>query len=348
MKKKSLSAKKTIHKKIIDFLKDPKIKKIYTDFSSIIKKKYNISSFSVAVSGGPDSLALSFISKCFSELENRKVFYNHVNHNLRPESSLEASKIKKLLKKLDINCKILNWKGKKPKNNIQAKARKKRYELIIKENLKNKIKYIFTAHHQEDNYENFILRLMRGSGLKGLTSFNQIESEFQPGTIVLRPFMSLKKKDLIYISSKVFKYYVKDPTNYDQYYKRSRVRKIILNFKKEGFDFKKFDLTLNNLSSSNSTINFYVNKNIKENSKLSNDHKQYILSKKFFDKPDEIVFRSFSDILRKFSKKYYPKRGKSVTSIINKLSSTKVKKLTLSGCIIEKLNNSVIIYKENH
>ena len=105
---------------------------------------------------------------------------------------------------------------------------------------------------------------------------------------------------------------------------------------------------MNNLSSSNSTINFYVNKNIKENSKLSNDHKYYILTKSFFNEPDEIVFRSFSDILRKFSKKYYPKRGKSVTSIIKKLSSAEVKKLTLSGCIIEKLNNSVIIYKENH
>ena len=88
MKKKSLSAKKTIHKKLLINLKDPLIGKIYKDFNNFIKFNLNKPSFSVAVSGGTDSLALAYFSKCYSISNNIKVKYYHVNHKLRKESSL--------------------------------------------------------------------------------------------------------------------------------------------------------------------------------------------------------------------------------------------------------------------
>ena len=61
---------------------------------------------------------------------NIKINFYHVNHNLRKESGFESKKLKSLLKKFDINCKILEWKGKKPSVNIQSAARTKRYSLI--------------------------------------------------------------------------------------------------------------------------------------------------------------------------------------------------------------------------
>ena len=171
MKKKSLSAKKKIHNKLLTYLKNPLINKIYKEFENFIKFNLNKSTFSVAVSGGSDSLALAYFSKCYSIFNNIKVNYYHVDHKLRKESSEEAKKLKFLLKKFDINCKVLKWIGKKPKSNIQSIARKKRYNLIYKECIKDKINFIFIAHHIDDLYENFIIRLLRGSGLKGLRFF---------------------------------------------------------------------------------------------------------------------------------------------------------------------------------
>ena len=71
-----------------------------------------------------------------------------------------------------------------------------------------------------------------------------------------------------------------------------------------------------------------------------------ILKKLFFSHSDEVVFRSFTEVLRIIGEKYYPVRGKKIDKI---LQSVKVKssfKLTLSGCVIKKVNDTIIVSKE--
>ena len=70
------------------------------------------------------------------------------------------------------------------------------------------------------------------------------------------------------------------------------------------------------------------------------------LNQNFFDKPHEIIFRSLSNVLKKIGKKYYSPRGRSIDQVIQKIKLNNFKKVTLSGCIIEKLNKSLIIYQE--
>ena len=248
--------------------------------------------------------------------------------------------------KFDINCKILTWRGKKPKSNIQSHARNKRYSLIFKQCIKNKIKTILTAHHEDDVYENFLLRILRGSGLDGFVSFNSIQNNSIKEFTIARPLIDVNKNELIYISKKIFNFFVEDPSNKNDLFKRVRLRKFIGELKKEGLDFKKLKLTIDNLSDSNRTINYYVEQNIYKNSKFIKNKCAYILNRSFFRNPNEIVFRSFLRILREIGKKYYPARGKSILKLMRALSDNNFKKTTLSGCIIEKLSNSVIIYKE--
>ena len=137
MNLKNLSAQNKIRKKTLSQLNQKKISKIYNEFSSSLKNKGNLA---VAVSGGPDSLALAYLAKCYSLKNNIKVKYFIVNHKLRKESSLEAKEVKKVLSKFDIKSTILNWNGKKPSKNIQATARDKRYSLLANECKKNNIK----------------------------------------------------------------------------------------------------------------------------------------------------------------------------------------------------------------
>ena len=70
MKKKSLNAKKIIHKKLLTYLKDPLISKIYKNFNSFLFVNNNFKKLSVAVSGGADSLALVYLAKCYSVLND--------------------------------------------------------------------------------------------------------------------------------------------------------------------------------------------------------------------------------------------------------------------------------------
>ena len=163
---------------------------------------------------------------------------------------------------------------------------------------------------------------------------------------LLRPLINISKNDLIYTSKKIFKVYVNDPSNKKEIYKRTRIRNLIDSFEKEGLDKNKFLLTINNLQISNSSIKFYVEKNLIENTFFSTNHRQLILNSNFFKQSEEVIFRSFSMVLNLVNRKYYPARGKKLKYVIDRISKKDEVKLTLGGCVIQKINQTVFIIKE--
>ena len=344
MNQKNLSVQNKKHKIILNQLNKKKISKIYNEFSSSLKVKGDLA---VAVSGGPDSLALAYLTKCYSLKNKLKVKYYIVNHKLRKESSEEAKNVKKILKKIDIQCKILNWNGKKPSKNIQAVAREKRYSLLTNECKKSKIKYLLLGHHLNDLFENFLIRIVRGSGLNGLISFSKNTKYRDQDLNIIRPLLNLEKKDLLYISNKVFSFFVKDPSNTNEDYKRTRIRNLLYLLQKEGLDIKKLKLTINNLKDSDKSIKFYVDRNLKKNVVFLKRKNTYILSNNFFDQSHEIIFRSLTGLIQKIGKKYYPVRGKSINELIKKIDKKSFTKVTLGNCYVERVNETVLISQEN-
>jgi len=339
-----MSVQNKKHKKILSQLNQKKISKIYNEFSSSLKVKENLA---VAVSGGPDSLALAYLTKCYSLKNKIKVKYYIVNHKLRKESSLEAEWVKKVLRKIDIQCVILNWNGKKPSKNIQALARDKRYSLLANECKKNDIEHLLVGHHLNDLYENFLIRLVRGSGLNGLISFSKNTKYRDQNLNIIRPLLNLEKKDLLYISNEVFNFFVNDPSNINEDYKRTRIRNLLQSLKKEGLNIKKLKLTINNLKDSDKSIKFYVNRNLKKNTVFLKKKNIYILSCNFFDQSHEIIFRSLTNLIQKLGKKHYPVRGKSINELIERINKKSLTRLTLGNCFIERVNETILISLES-
>jgi len=339
MKKKSLNAKKIILK----HLNNNQISKIYKKFEKSLDSNEK---YAVALSGGPDSLALAFLAKCYALKHGTNIKYLIVDHRLRKESSIEAEHVSLMLKKYSINCKILKWKGKKPKSNIQSIARNIRYSLLTNECKISKIRKLLVGHHMDDLHENFFIRLVRGSGLKGLISMDKT-SELKINNIeIVRPLIDIEKKHLQSLSLKVYKKYIEDPSNQNKDFKRIRIRELLRDLETEGLDKKKLQLTINNLKDTYKSVIFYTNKNIKENCVHSLKDNKYILSSKFFEQSDEIIFRSILDLLKKVSSKYYPPRGKSVKELILAIDLNNQLKTTLGGCLIEKVNRTIIISPE--
>ena len=341
MSLKNLSAKNKIPKLLINKLNNKRIRKIYQNFENSLNINED---FAVAVSGGPDSLALAFLAKIYSIKKRLSLKILIVDHKLRPESTKEANITKQLLKKISINADILNWKGKKPSKNVQSIARKKRYELLFRNCDKYQIKYILLGHHQDDLLENFFIRILRGSGLKGLISLDKKNKIGDKN--LLRPLLDEKKKNLIFISKNVFNFYIEDPTNKDEKYKRIMIRSLIKKLQDDGLDKKKFLKTINNLKFSNKVIEYYVDENLKKNTFLSNNNSRLVLNSIFFLQPYEVIFRSLSESIKMIGKKYYSARGKKIDKIINHLKKSVSYRSTLGGCIIEKVNETVIISRE--
>ena len=341
MNHKNLSAKNKIPKILKEKLNNKKVDLLYKKFEKSINLNEN---FIAAISGGPDSLALAFLSKIYSIKKKLISRFIIVDHKLRPESTKEAMLVKKVLKKFHINAEILTWIGKKPSNNVQSIARNNRYKLLLEKCKKNRIKNILIGHHQDDVFENFFIRILRGSGLKGLVSLDKKTQIF--GINLMRPLLNFKKDNLTFLSNYVFNFYVDDPSNKDVKYKRIRVRKLIDELNKDGLDKKKFHQTITNLKHSNETIKFYVKQNLIKNTHYSTQKKQLLINKDFFSQPYEVVFRSFTDSLNLINGKYYSVRGKKIDKIITEIQNDAFSKGTLGGCIIEKVKQTLIISKE--
>ena len=186
--------------------------------------------------------------------------------------------------------------------------------------------------------------MTRGSGLKGLISLdkkNKIGEKY-----ILRPLIDQQKENLKFISKEVFNFYIKDPSNDDEKFQRIKIRKLINFLEKNGLDQKKFLMTIRNLKSSNSVIDFYVSENLNKNTFFYNDDNKMILNRGFFLQPYEIIFRGLSEILKFVSKRYYFVRGKKLDKMISHIQNNSLFRATLGGCIVEKVNQSIIISKE--
>ena len=71
-----------------------------------------------------------------------------------------------------------------------------------------------------------------------------------------------------------------------------------------------------------------------------------VLNEEFFNFPQEVLFRSFSQILQLVGKKYFPSRGKKIVNILENLEKNITFKTTLGNCVIKKINRTVIVHKE--
>ena len=345
MRRKNLIATRKANKNELLF-KDPKILNFYTKFKSIVFKVIKRKNFALAVSGGADSLCLAYFAKIYSFEFNNKAHVLIVDHKLRKESSYEALKVKQILSKKNIYSRILKWKGEIPKKNIQKNARDMRYALLSNYCIKNKVKYLITAHHGDDQIENFFIRLLRGSGLSGLSSMSE-KVKYNKNLKIIRPFLKFEKKDLKYVTLNYFKTYIKDPSNKNEKFLRVRIRRYRKNMEKEGLDAKKIIKTVDNLFSADQALNFYKNKALYKHASFVSKNKCLINKKIFSEEAQEIIFKFFYDILPLVSGTYYPPRSKKVINLIDRIKKNKFSKSTLGGCIVEEKDNFILITKES-
>jgi tRNA(Ile)-lysidine synthase len=196
-----MTADKKIEKKVLDHL----------------KQTVTPHSLAVAISGGVDSMVLA------EALIRLSIPFTALNFNHRwrePKSSQEAQWIKKWTQKR--NIKIYQAKAKKSGVTSENTARQERWDFILKQTKKLKIKNIAIAHHADDLVETFFLQLLRGSSSKGISSLSADRkiNHLQ----VHRPLLPFSKKEILSLA-KLWKVdWKEDATNQSKDFFRNRVR----------------------------------------------------------------------------------------------------------------------------
>jgi tRNA(Ile)-lysidine synthase len=327
-----------------NFLQDKIILETYFQFEKVAKKYVGSKKFVACISGGPDSLALAVCSKIYSEKHHTKVYYLIVDHNIRKNSAKEAKSVQANLLKICVEAKILTI-TKKISTSIQKNARDHRYKLMSNFCKKNKISSMMTAHHLDDQIENFYIRLSRGSGLYGLSSM-KITDKNKDKINIVRPFLSNSKEVLVKIAKKIFKTFVKDPSNINDRFLRSRIRKLKYNLSKEGLDQNRILKTIHNLGIAKDAIDFYVKQSEKRYIQNYKSKSQIDL-KLFQEQPLEVIYRVMAALIKKKSKKDYPPRAKGIEHAIQSIQKKNFKKTTLGGFVFSLDEKKIIMSKEN-
>ncbi len=183
----------------------------------------------VAVSYGPDSMALlDIIGKSYP---NNKIVCAHVHHNHRKESDDESKKLKEFCEKRNFIFEFMKIKSYKNNKFTEEEARYKRYEFF--ETLINKYnsKFLFTAHHGDDLIETILMRITRGSTLRGYCGITLISN--RENYNLIRPLLFVTKDDLLKYCKENGIDYAVDKSNDDDKYTRNRFRKYILPYFKQ-------------------------------------------------------------------------------------------------------------------
>lgn len=179
----------------------------------------------LALSGGPDSVAALALLSTWAKTPHRpKLFAATFDHALRATSRAEAEQCATLCKELGVPHTILTWIGEKPSTRIQEEARDARYAALLAHAKATGADHLITAHHADDQMETILFRIMRGSSIGGLAGMRaSIERQ---GIIHARPFLSLRKSDLVAFCVTHGLKYISDPSNEDPRFARTQMRKL--------------------------------------------------------------------------------------------------------------------------
>jgi tRNA(Ile)-lysidine synthase len=212
----------------------------------------------LAVSGGPDSIALMWLAARWRRALRRgpRLIAATVDHGLRREAAREARDVKRLAGELDLPHRTLRWRGAKPKTGVPAAARAARYRLLAEVARASGATHILTAHTRDDQAETLLMRMLRGSGIAGLAAMaRQSERE---GVWLARPLLDVPKSQLVATLNKAKIAFADDPTNRDTNYTRPRLRALMPKLAEEGGDVRNLARLAGRLARANAALEVLV------------------------------------------------------------------------------------------
>ena len=246
------------------------------------------SKFILAISGGIDSVALSSLILKIKDKTSINLSLFHMNYNMHSKSDEMEKLCAKIAysNNLQIFIKKINSKSLFKNSNVEAKAREIRYRELSDICYKNKINYILTAHHQDDQIETIYMHkeIHKSSWISqiGIRKKRNLFKDKGFSIDIIRPMLSIAKEEIInYANKNKLKFY-NDPTNKDVRFLRNKIRFEI----KEKIKDKKFR---------NSFLNI-ANKNQNRINKISSDIDAKVSKIKYFSFSDNFVVLNRKEI----------------------------------------------------
>ncbi len=273
------------------------------EFDSAITRLDPGSRLAVAVSGGPDSLALLLLTAEWAKGAGRDIAVLTVDHQLRPEAADEARFVGTIAGRLGVPHHTLVWDGDKSVPGISAAAREARYSLLLDWCRAHDHGDLLVGHHLDDQAETFLMRLARGSGVDGLAAMVPVRE--RGGVRILRPLLDFPRTRLARTVQEAGIEPVDDPSNRDEHYERVRVRGL---FGQLGIEASDLAATARRMARARAALERQTREFLDHYSTLRPEGVAFLDVPALARIPEEIGLRALSTLVRTVSGARYPGR----------------------------------------
>jgi tRNA(Ile)-lysidine synthase len=270
----------------------------------------------LAVSGGPDSLAMLLLA---AAARPGGIEAATVDHGLRAESRAEAEMVAGLCERLDVPHSTLavDW-DLPPATAIQEQARQVRYGALAAWLRERALPALLTAHHLDDQAETMLMRLNRGSGARGLAGMRRKSPlPGDPGQLLLRPLLGWRRRELEKICSDAAVSPAMDPSNDDERHERVRIRKALANA--DWLDVKAVAQSAEHLAKADEALEWTVSREWSEKVDVGADEILYRASAAPVEIIRRIVARAISELATEGTPDHL--RGRELDRLIRELES---------------------------
>jgi len=299
----------------------------------------------LAVSGGPDSMAMAWLAKGWAEKKNFALKAFIVDHGLRMASAAEAKETLNRLSRLGIDAEILRWDHTPIVSKIHATARKARYRLLAEACKKSGISDLLLAHNREDQAETILMRFAKGSGVGGLAGIRS-EGSFDDIRI-LRPLLDFSKERLRATCRSARVSFITDPSNSAEKYARGRLRIIMPLLADEGFTIDRLIDLGSRASEASAALDHYTSLLLRVGGRLDDFGVVKFDLEQLRSSPRAVAARAVAHSLQVVHAEEYPPEQASLDRLLDLLlADDEMQPRTLQGCLIHKTSDHAVFMRE--
>lgn len=301
----------------------------------------------LAVSGGPDSLALL---DCVDRWRRRReaapaVHVFTVDHGLRQSSGAEAAQVAAIAAARGLPHRALRWEGEKPSSGIEEAARAARYGLLVAAARDLGADCIVTAHHRDDQAETFLMRLGRSSSLTGLAGMRAARP-LADGIALLRPLLEMPKARLVATTAVAGLAPVEDETNSDQRLARGRLRALMPALAAGGITPEGLARTATRLGRADAALDHYAGALIASAVSVDPLAVARIDRAAMLGAPAEVRLRVLARIIGLLGGADWPPRTEKLEALDGAIASGAKFRRTLGGVVIDAGKDDIAAYRE--
>lgn len=300
----------------------------------------------VAVSGGPDSIALTHLLHDWLTKRGGTLFAITIDHQLRDESASEAAQVAQWCNAKHIAHTTLKWeKEKAPSSALHQHARNARYALLMDTCRKQNIEYLFLGHHADDQAETVLMRFLKGSGVDGLAAMPS--TRVQDGVTLVRPLLPVQKHILEATCATNGWAFVRDPSNDSAAYLRGRLRALAEPLAAEGMTTASLYDIARSAGMARAALEAQANEWLEQHAVVNALGYIHLDFKAWKALGDEMMRRVLIRILLCMSGEDYAPKAASTEYLVQTLLTKEAPHQTLCGCHIIVQFGMIKFYREH-